>query len=357
MSAKRLFGTETDRSALSLVGVDEKAAASGRLRASGFGKFIVPALILNLAAGLFATAANAAPAVAVDDNAAGSRHVAESYSLPLSPLMDQGDSDLCWAYATLSMLETNYLYRHPGSHIVLSRGALQLQSIADRFRRLISGNSSHLEDGGIAVDALTLIRQGGLFAQEDFHDIVDSDSVFASVKSDLAGFADLEAKDKALESDLGGSLGHLPRTTHLDGKAVTPQQLAQTVLAGRVWVEFDLSHDGFEGWGPSKDPDARPETHVRYAREDLIVDLIHRSLARGEAVVLGSTDDHALLIYGGEYDETGKPISYLIKDSFPPYAHKAPAETIHRELTDITVAVPDSTIETTASASGGVSAR
>ena len=55
---------------------------------------------------------------------------AEHYFLPITAPLDQGDTGLCWVYAALSMLETNYLYRHPGSHLVLSRGDLQLDAIA-----------------------------------------------------------------------------------------------------------------------------------------------------------------------------------------------------------------------------------
>ena len=77
-----------------------------------------------------------------------------------------------------------------------------------------------------------------------------------------------------------------------------------------------------------------------------MIDLIHQSLARGEAVVWGSTD-HALLIYGGDYDRDGRPLSYLIKDSLAPFTYRASAEKIHRILHDVTVALPDSAIETT----------
>jgi hypothetical protein len=73
---------------------------------------------------------------------------------------------------------------------------------------------------------------------------------------------------------------------------------------------------------------------------DIMIDLIHQSLADGRAVVWGSTD-HALLIYGGDYDRQGKPLSYLIKDSFAPYTYRRSAEEVHRILNDVTVALDD----------------
>jgi hypothetical protein len=236
------------------------------------------------------------------------------------------------------MLETNYIYSHPGSHIALSRGALQLDSIADRFARLIRGEAVRPEEGGLAVEALALIRQNGLLAQSDFHDTVDSDPIYSSIQAKLARYPDPDEKRKALDQELKASLGIMPQATHLDDKAVSPRQLAQAVLGGHQWVEFDLARDGSEDWGPSHDPDARPETRVKYVKLDVMIDLIHRSLAAGRAVVWGSAD-HALLIYGGEYDKDGKPLSYLIKDSFAPYTYRTSANELHGMLNDVTVAL------------------
>ena len=108
------------------------------------------------------------------------------------------------------------------------------------------------------------------------------------------------------------------------------------MLGHKTWTEFDLAQDGVEGWGPSHDPDARPDTRVRYVPLDRMITLIHESLRRGEAVVSG-TKDHALLIYGADYDAEGRPMSYLIKDSLAPYLYRQDAEAVHRSLNDVTV--------------------
>jgi hypothetical protein len=267
---------------------------------------------------------------------AGESQPAESYVLPITPPLDQGDSDLCWVYATLSMLETNYLYRHPGSKISLSRAALQRDSVADRFARLIRGQRSPLEDGGLAVEALALIRQDGLVARGDFHHVVDSGPIYASIKRRLARYKSRANKLKALDRELKGRLGSKPPITHLDGEVLSPGQLAKAVLGGHQWTEFDRSRDGLRNWGPSHDPDARSDTRVLYVGLGRMIDLIHRSLAQGKAVAAGSAD-HEFLIYGGDYGRVGKPISYLIKDSLAPHLYRASAETIHRMLNDVTV--------------------
>lgn len=263
---------------------------------------------------------------------------AERYLLPITPPLDQGNSGLCWVFAALSMLETNYMSRHPGAHVEFSRAAVQRDLIADRFHRLIRGEPEQPSDGGLAVEALQFVRQNGLFDRGDFHDVVDSGILFASLGQKLAGPAAAGDKERELHDALRSTLGDKPPMTHFEGKAVSPEALAKAVLADKAWTEFDLARDGGEGWGPSHDPEARPETRVRYVRLDALVELIRTSLKRGEAVVAG-TDDHAFLVYGAEYDKAGRPVGYFVKDSIAPYLYRADAESLHRRLNDVTVAL------------------
>jgi hypothetical protein len=290
-----------------------------------------------------------APAHALHESAGQPPQAAERYKLPISPPRDQGDSGLCWVFATLSMLETNYMEAHPGSKIELSRGALQREAIADRLRRLAKGGPAYLEEGGIAIDALALIRADGLVAEGDFHDFVDADPVFATLARRVRAASGEAAKLKALDGALDARLGAPPAKTHLDGRVLTPPELAKAVVGDGAWAEYDLSRDGVARVGRSEDPDARPGAIVHYAPLSTLIDLIHGSLKRGQAVVWGSTDDHALLIFGGDYDVQGRPISYWVKDSFAPYVYRAPAEQIHRQLTDVTVEVSPESERTAAS--------
>ena len=265
---------------------------------------------------------------------------AESYALPITAPLDQGETGLCWAFATLSMLETNYMSRHPGAHVEFSRGGLQRDAVADRFHRLVhgEGRAPSADDGGLAVEALALIRENGLIERGDFHEVVDLDPVVTTLKQTLAQEPEPQRQERALDDQLTAALGATPGTTHLEGKPLSPAALARAALAGETWTEFDLSRDGAQGWGPSHDPDARPETRVRYVTLDALTALIHKSLASREAVVAG-TLDHAFLVYGADYDRAGKPLAYLVKDSLAPYLYRVDAEALHQELNDVTVAV------------------
>ena len=269
------------------------------------------------------------------------REAAEHYVLPITPPLDQGDTGLCWVYAALSMLETDYIVRHPGSHIALSRGGLQLDAIADRFSVACGATRA----GASMTGALRSRRWPSFDRTACWLKAISttssiSDEIFSSVEDKLARSADPAEGRRTVDEELKASLGVKPPTTHLDDKPVSPHELAEAVLDGHEFVEFDLAHDGVERWGPSQDPDARPETRVRYVPLDVMIDLIHQSLADGRAVVWGSSD-HALLIYGGDYDKEGKPLSYLIKDSFAPYTYRRSADDVHRVLNDVTVALDD----------------
>ena len=155
-------------------------APSGRLSDPnpGRGHELKRLVVSLLLAGVVSITANVENAFANEpDRAPQEQQVAESYALPITPPLHQGDTGLCWMYATLSMLETNYLVRHPGSQISLSRGAMQAEAVEDRLERRVRGESTQLPEGGLAVEALTLIRKDSVVAQPDFHDIVNSDPI------------------------------------------------------------------------------------------------------------------------------------------------------------------------------------
>ncbi len=183
---------------------------------------------------------------------------AERYALPITAPLDQGGTGLCWVYATLSMLETNYMTRHPGAQVAFSRAALERDALADRFGRFIRGEPGEPGDGGLAVEALELIRRNGLVDRDDFHDVVDDAPVLTTLKASLAGPAQPELKHRALDGALTAALGVKPTITHLEGRPLSPLALAHAALEGQAWIEFDLARDGVEGWVPRVTPTRAP---------------------------------------------------------------------------------------------------
>ena len=292
------------------------------------------AAVVSISAGVERSFADAD----LPSSATSTQEVAESYALPITPPLHQGDTGLCWMYATLSMLETNYLVRHPGSRISLSRGAMQVEAVEDRLERLVRGESTKPAGRRTCGRSRRPHSQGrhGRAAGFPRHRRRDFRSPRRSKKTSPP-FRIARPRKRRCDEEVPAKLGVVPEVTHLDGQVVSADQLAHAVTDGYEWTEFDLSPDGSESWGPSRDPDARPETRVKYVKLEVLIDLIHQSLARGQAVAWGS-EDHAMLIYGADYDKDGKPLSYLIKDSFEPFTYRESADEIHKILHDVTVA-------------------
>ena len=149
------------------------------------------------------------------------QELSESYALPITPPLHQGDTGLCWMFATLSMLETNYRARHPGSQISLSRGAMQVEALEDRLERLVRGKVKPSPEGGLAVEAIALIRKDGMVAQSDFRDILNSEQIAKSIEEDLARIPDRGGKEKTLREELHDKLGVVPEVTRLDDKVLS----------------------------------------------------------------------------------------------------------------------------------------
>jgi C1A family cysteine protease len=86
----------------------------------------------------------------------------EIYLLPISRNFDQGETDLCWIYATLNMLESASLVSNPKSPVEFSRSVLQYVTMKDRFMRMIYNEETSTSEGGIEIDAINLIHENGL---------------------------------------------------------------------------------------------------------------------------------------------------------------------------------------------------
>ncbi len=266
---------------------------------------------------------------------------AETIRLPVSRGFDQGSTQLCWAYATLNALESNYRAAHPGSALELSRRTMQFLTMEDRWLRKIRQTEDYITERGVAVDALRLVVDNGLVAYSDYTDIDDpygDDGVGAAV-DDAHGEP---AKIAALEDALATLYGVPPATTHLDATELTRDALQAAVLAGGDWESYAIARDGEEGYRTHPDPDARAGARSWFMPLAKVVARVHDALKSGHAVEI-TIGGHCILIYGAAYDAGGNPLTYFIKDSYPGYFYEAdPARTMQNliEMTAVKPAAP-----------------
>lgn len=259
---------------------------------------------------------------------------AETISLPVSRGFHQRGTSLCWAYATLSALETRLRVAAPPCTVELSRRAMQSLTIRDRWRLKIQGLASYVGERGVAVDAMRLIEESGLVAFADHTDVADGYGTF-DFASAIGAAPDLDAKYRALEGGLARVYGTLPGTTHFESTELSRAALAARVVGDLRWQSYAVAKDGVEGFGKHPDPDARPGVRAWFEPQAKLVARIRASLKAGEPLEL-TIGGHCVLIRGAAYDAAGNPLRYDIKDSYPDFFYEADPARIMRNLVEVT---------------------
>jgi hypothetical protein len=254
-----------------------------------------------------------------------------SIILPVSRGFKQKGSNLCWVFATLNALETNYLVRHPESHIELSRGSMQYLAMEDRFKNYILGYQDNMSEGGLEIEAINLIQKNGLVHFNDYHDYVSWQISEIRAKIETTP---QKQKMEVMQTALSDYLGPLPAMTQIDGFPLDRFNLGTNIL-DQEWVELYASEE-MEGWFKEPDPDSRYNTDVYFTKKQNLIEAMKSSLLEGYAFTWG-TSNHAMMIYGADFNEKGSAIAYYVKDTSEPYTYVADAETVHQIMLEVTV--------------------
>ena len=238
--------------------------------------------------------------------------------LPISRVKMQGYTALCWVYTTLSAVETNFLVRNPEATIDLSPSAMQFQTWKDRYLRRIQGKEDRLIEAGAAIDAISLIREHGLFPEESFPRTVKQ---WDREPLDPLSFNLSPFRSESLDALLVPIFGTLPQSIQSKSFSGSPQALAALILGDKPWKAYGVSKNGFVGADTHWDMDARKGTTATYLPLNDVLGLIRKSLEKGNALVVSfgspTTNEggHAVQVFGAEYRSDGAPILYHLKDS------------------------------------------
>jgi hypothetical protein len=242
--------------------------------------------------------------------------VNSNITLPVSPGYDQGSSSLCWVYAALNALESNYLYAHAGSTVAISRAAMQYVTMADRYIRKIQGTQDYIVERGTVVDAVDLLRKAGTYGLVDYHQ-----DLTPGLPGVMYPGTSPEQMIKNLYESLNQVYGALPEKVHaIDSTLgmVTPQSLGQEFTGLNQWIAYGSTEKNgmsSEGWGPHWDSDARPGTKAYFVNSVKMNGIIKAALSAGHAVAV-SWCGHSEEIYGADFDPQGEAIDYKVKGSY-----------------------------------------
>jgi hypothetical protein len=267
------------------------------------------------------------------------REPVTKYVLPTTKGFPQGGSQLCWAYATINALETLYLARHPGVTLELSRGFVQHSTWNDRLERRLTDSGAELSDRGTGMNAIRLIEERGIVQFDDYRDVAPPYVPdIAKILDDVESLPSPTAKIRQIGVDLDGVYGPQPKSTQFAGANLSVIEFGRSLVGATSWTSYALSAQGQpEGWGLDPDPDARGDYQVFFASLGTLQRLIRKALQAGAPVVF-SNINHLTMIYGAEYDSTGEPTLYYIKDSYasPDYFYQASAAALHAKMREIT---------------------
>jgi hypothetical protein len=255
-----------------------------------------------------------------------SKGVQETIKLPVSRGFDQKMTGLCWAYSTLSALETIYMVRNPEEpKVELSRRAMQYYTMEDRYRRFIKNVKAHFNERGVVLDAIRLIQANGIVSFDDYADIIDP---YGQVDiRNMINSAD-NVTDKIIAMYKGMDIVYttppivtqIPHSTTLDNsdqKYIKEKagDLARLVLSGDVWQSYTPSETKV-GFHNHPDSDSRWENKSWYMPRCKFPGRIKQALKAGFPVIV-TIRGHTVMVYGADYDSNGLPVTYYIKDSYP----------------------------------------
>lgn len=222
-------------------------------------------------------------------------HFIDEIRLRTSPVKNQGNTQLCWAFAMLATIETN--------HIMLGDSV----NLSPYYVSSVLGIQDKMKQRGVASDLLTIIRRHGICGWDACRDI------------------DTPA----------------PRFVFMLGVEYTPQQFARSVCRRDEYVT--LTHSPKNAMMFPIDltlADRRYPHKALNVPKDTLLARIDTALSRGHAICwegeidhrlfdwesgIASAprqatddvpdDDHCMTIIGRAHDETGEPY-YIMKNSW-----------------------------------------
>ena len=250
--------------------------------------------------------------------------------LPFTPVKNQGGSQLCWAYAMLSAIETEHIVRGDSVHL----------SVAYLERMMEQEADAPSSKRGMGITAVHLMEKYGMVP----YDAMPSNNLRSPSSSSTQGAQT-------------SSLVPIPKKAFMEGMEYTPQEFARSVCAPGEYIGLgtDDSQPYYEEYEPAL-PDNWEHNRLMNLPSDSLLALTVRAIEGGRGVCWegdisergfdrekcvadigpdyslfnvhnsiysgSTTDDHCMAIVGIAHDEDGNRY-FIMKNSwgrYGPYA-------------------------------------
>lgn len=288
-----------------------------------------------------------------------------------TPVKNQGQTSLCWAYAMLSTIETEHLMQ--GDSISLSAAFVLRSLMQEAYRRhVLTGGRDHLSDRAMGQTLINLLQEYGArpldsyrglpphaFHSPDGQDLLTGsrtllkETRLIAQKAVRAGTGPTEFSS-TLEAMLDERLGSPAPKVYMLGAEYTPQEFARSVCRPDEYLALtSFTHHPFYKTFPLEVPDNWEQNHFLNLPLDSMMTLLDKAVRQGHGVCwegdvsepgfspqkgiatvvdkssLSSdattrqqlferrrtTDDHCMAIIGIGHDEEGNKF-YLMKNSW-----------------------------------------
>ena len=206
--------------------------------------------------------------------------------LKTTPVKDQGQSGLCWAYAMLATIETERL--ELGDSVNLSPDYLARLWLQEQAR------TCYLTQGRVGVSlrgmmpmALRLMERYGVEPYDSYHPIgsINYHSLAREAVQMACAARSLRTLDERLGDNLDRQIGYLPPSLFMLGVSYTPQQFAESVYIKGDYVALtSFTHHPFGKAFVMEAADNRMLDMFRNIPIDSLMNTIVRSLRHGHPV-------------------------------------------------------------------------
>lgn len=205
--------------------------------------------------------------------------------IKITPVKDQGNSPLCWAYAMLATIESERLMM--GDSIHLSADYIARTTLSDQLHEAYFAQGKQpIALRGIPSMALRAIERHGLLQYDSYHaSQTNYNVVIRKATQVLKGATSLRQVDRRVNDMLDRELGSLPRKVFLLGAEYTPKEFAHSLYQPHEYLALtSFTHHPYGQQFVLEIPDNRLKDRFFNLQLDTLMHRAKRALRRGHPV-------------------------------------------------------------------------
>lgn len=307
-------------------------------------------LLITIIIGMCLTSCHLRPSGTKGDT--GGKRFVNEVLLKYTPVKDQGNSSLCWAYAMLSTIETEHIMM--GDSVNLSVDYVARRLLAEQARcHFLSRGYDRVTMRGTAPLLLRLLSEYGAMPYDSYnHPRLNYQALAKRIVILSNASHDMSQLSIRAERLFDDFIGALPLKVYMLGAEYTPEEFAHSVcMKGEYMAITSFTHHPFDDTFVLEIPDNYSDEIFYNVPIDVMMKRIERSLRQGHPVcwegdtsevgfsfekgiaempsgirytqqtrqkdfeTRRTTDDHCMSLIGIAHDETGRRY-YIAKNSW-----------------------------------------